>query len=161
MSLFGSRWIVQMAWRDSRSFRQRLLLFTGSIAVGIAALVAIGSLAVSMERGIDAQANALLGADMAIHGRRPFTEAVLSLFDSLGGEQARQVIFSSMALFPKNQNTGRYRSGVGGRTRARRGRGRLGDGLTFCVLTLVSSTAGIAAVGVAQPLPSRQRCVAA
>ena len=92
-----------MAWLDSRSFRQRLLLFTGFIAVGIAALVAIGSLAVAMERGIDAQANALLGADMAIHGRRPFTEAALSLFDSLGGEQARQVNFSSMPFFLKTR----------------------------------------------------------
>ena len=105
MILSSSRWIMQMAWRDSRSFRRRLILFTGSISVGIAALVAIGSLAVAIEQEVDAQANALLGADMVISSRQPFAVPVLALFDSLGGQQARQVNFSSMGFFPKKQST--------------------------------------------------------
>ena len=34
--------ILKMAWRDSRASRKRLLLFSLSIVLGIAALVAIG-----------------------------------------------------------------------------------------------------------------------
>ena len=35
--------ILKMAWRDSRASRKRLLLFSLSVVLGIAALVAIGS----------------------------------------------------------------------------------------------------------------------
>jgi putative ABC transport system permease protein len=35
------RWLLQMAWRDSRRSRSRLFLFISSIILGIAALVAI------------------------------------------------------------------------------------------------------------------------
>ena len=34
-------WLIKMAWRDSRRNRGRLLLFTSSIIIGIAALVGI------------------------------------------------------------------------------------------------------------------------
>ena len=29
-------WVLRMAWRDSRGFRRRLLLYTSAIAIGIA-----------------------------------------------------------------------------------------------------------------------------
>ncbi len=38
------RWLLRMAWRDSRRSRSRLFLFISSIILGIAALVAIYSL---------------------------------------------------------------------------------------------------------------------
>ena len=34
-------WTWQMAWRDSRARRARLLLYLGSVTVGVGALVAI------------------------------------------------------------------------------------------------------------------------
>jgi len=36
-------WLLNMAWRDSRKNRGRLILFISSIIIGIAALVAINS----------------------------------------------------------------------------------------------------------------------
>ena len=36
--------ILQMAWRDTRASRRRLLLFSLAIVLGVAALVAVGSL---------------------------------------------------------------------------------------------------------------------
>ena len=36
--------ILKMAWRDTRASRRRLLLFSLAIVLGVAALVAIGSL---------------------------------------------------------------------------------------------------------------------
>jgi putative ABC transport system permease protein len=36
-------WIFKMAWRDSRSSRQKLFLYLAAIIVGVAAQVAISS----------------------------------------------------------------------------------------------------------------------
>ena len=55
--------ILKMAWRDSRASRKRLLLFSLSIVLGIAALVAIGSFTTNLQTAIDGQAKGLLGAD--------------------------------------------------------------------------------------------------
>ncbi len=94
-----------MAARDSRNHRRRLLLFMSSIALGIAALVAISSLGKNLEDAIDEQAKSLLGADLLIRGRQPFAPETEALFDSLGGEQSREVGFSSMVYFPKSNGT--------------------------------------------------------
>src|SRR5437867_11869618 len=64
--------IPKMAWRDSRSSRRRLFLFSFSITLGIAALVAIGSFRHSLAEAIDDQARTLLGADLVVSGSRPF-----------------------------------------------------------------------------------------
>ncbi len=63
--------ILKMAWRDSRASRRRLIMFSLSVVLGIAALVAIGSLGANLERAIDGQAKELLGADLIITGRQP------------------------------------------------------------------------------------------
>ena len=101
MRHFLRRWTWQMAWRDTRASRRRLLLFSTSIVMGIAALVAIRSFAVSAERAIDEQSRLLLGADLAVTSRRALTQEDETLLSSLGGEQAREIDFSAMLYFPK------------------------------------------------------------
>ena len=98
-------WVIKMAWRDSRSHRKRLLLFTSSIVVGTGALVATTNLEANLEQAADEQARTLLGADLALVGRRPFAAEVEALIDSIGGAQSRQIDFSSMVHFPKNGGT--------------------------------------------------------
>ncbi len=46
-------WLFKMAWRDSRKNRSRLLLFTSSIILGIAALVAVYSFSSNLQRDIN------------------------------------------------------------------------------------------------------------
>jgi putative ABC transport system permease protein len=99
------RWLLKMAWRDSRKNRSRLLLFISSIILGIAALVAISSFGISMQGEIEGEAKKLLGADLEVSDRQPFTEKTSLLMDSLGGEQSKEVSFASMVLFPKNYGT--------------------------------------------------------
>jgi len=99
--------IFKMAWRDSRASRRRLALFSLSVVLGIAALVAIGSLGANLERGIDEQARGLLGADLIITGRNEPSEAVRSYVADIGAEVAREISFSSMLAFPSAQGATR------------------------------------------------------
>jgi putative ABC transport system permease protein len=98
-------WVLRMAWRDSRGRRRRLVLYTGAIAMGIAALVGLRGLGRSMTASIDQQSATLLGADMKIESDRPFAANVESVIDSLGGRQARQVQLNSMVYLPKSGGT--------------------------------------------------------
>ena len=100
-----SSFVWKMAWRDSRSSRRRLLLFSTSITLGIAALVSIGSFRHSLARAIDDQARTLLGADLVITSTRPFRPEDEALLHSLGDAQAREVRFTTMATFPKSNGT--------------------------------------------------------
>ena len=97
--------ISRMAWRDSRSSRRRLLLFSISISLGVAALIAIGLFRASLAQAIDDQARALLGADLVVESSRPFTAAQEQVLHSLGETQAREVRFRTMALFPQSGGT--------------------------------------------------------
>ncbi|MGH8093290.1 MAG: ABC transporter permease [Chthoniobacterales bacterium] len=97
--------IPRMAWRDSRSSRWRLLLFSISISLGVAALIAIGLFRASLAQAIDEQARALLGADLLVVSSRPFSAAQEKMLRSLGGIQAREVRFRTMAVFPKSGGT--------------------------------------------------------
>lgn len=99
------RWIWLMAWRDSRASRRKLFLFSCSIVLGIAALVSITSLGRNLELAVADQAKTLLGADLVVSARQPFSARAEELIKELGGEQAREVAFSSMALFPKTEGT--------------------------------------------------------
>ncbi len=101
----GLQFISRMAWRDSRSSRRRLLLFSISISLGVAALIAIGLFRASLSQAIDEQARSLLGADLVVESSRPFTPAQEQMLRTLGETQAREVRFRTMALFPKGGGT--------------------------------------------------------
>ncbi len=94
-----------MAWRDSRTSRRKLALFACSIVLGIAALAAIGSFNRNLAQAVEEQTKALLGADLVINCRDPFTPEQEQWLRSLGGEQAREVSFSSMIFFVRMEAT--------------------------------------------------------
>ncbi|MBT8043491.1 MAG: ABC transporter permease, partial [Verrucomicrobiae bacterium] len=92
-------WAWRMAWRDSRPVRWRLLLFSAAIVFGVAALVTIGSLRQNLNDAVGSQAKSLLGADLLISSRQPYSDETKELvadIASQGGEQAREVSFSTM-----------------------------------------------------------------
>ena len=100
----SSLFIWKMAWRDSRSSRRKLLLFSVSITLGIAALVAIGLFRRSLSESIDEQARNLLGADLVITSRHAWQPSDEEFLRSLGGTQAREVRLLTMAVFPKTNS---------------------------------------------------------
>jgi putative ABC transport system permease protein len=65
----------------------------------VAALAAIGSLGANLARAVEEQARTLLGADLSISSRRPFSPDEERLFNKLGGTQAQQISFNSMVYF--------------------------------------------------------------
>ncbi len=76
------------------------MLFVTSIILGVAALVAIGSFGVTLDQAIDDQAKTLMGADLMLSSLQPFPDEIETLIDSIGGEQSRVLVFSSMGYFP-------------------------------------------------------------
>ena len=92
--------ILKMAWRDSRASRRRLALFSSSVVLGIAALVAIGSFTVNLKQAIDDQAKGLLGADLVVTSRAKPDAILLGYLEALGGERSTTQEFSSMMVFP-------------------------------------------------------------
>ncbi|MFT4641212.1 MAG: putative ABC transport system permease protein [Verrucomicrobiales bacterium] len=97
----GWRWLFIMAWRDSRRSRRRLLLFSSPLIFGVAALVAIQSLRDNINDSIDDQSKSLLGADLLLSSRRPFTDDAAALLKEIGGEQVQEIAFSTMAYSKK------------------------------------------------------------
>ncbi len=95
-------WTWRMAWRDSRTQRLRLLIFSLAIVSGIAALVAIHSLKASVETGIETQAKELLGSDLQVSSRQPIAEADIARLSQLTNPTrvARETAFPSMLKFP-------------------------------------------------------------
>jgi putative ABC transport system permease protein len=104
----GSRSIWNLAWRESRTARRRLLLYMSSISLGVAALVAIDSFSANIVQSVKDQSRSLMGGDVSFNSSKPFPPAVDSLFDSLshhGFSFARLTTFPSMAVVPRNSGT--------------------------------------------------------
>lgn len=90
------RFLLIMAWRDSRRHRTRLLLFTLSVVLGMAALVAIETFSYNLQRDIDLQAQAILGADLELRDTKPIPDTLLAHFRTQALQEARQFNFASM-----------------------------------------------------------------
>ena len=111
--MIGPRFVLRMAWRESRAGKKRLWLLTGAITAGVAALVAINSFTQNLRTSVAEQARALLGADLSITSRQKFTPRVEALLDSLvapdsaagrpAGRRALQVSFPAMAYVPRTR----------------------------------------------------------
>lgn len=100
--------LMRLAWRESRTARRRLALYMSSIALGVAALVAIDSFASNVASSARAQSRALLGGDLSLGANKPFPKPVAAWIDSMtaaGRPTARVTSFASMALVPRTGST--------------------------------------------------------
>ncbi len=93
-------WTWRMAWRDSRTQRLRLVIFSLAIVSGIAALVAIHSLKASVQKGIESQAKSLLGSDLQISSRQPVSDADFAKLAAMARNISRETAFPTMLRFP-------------------------------------------------------------
>lgn len=65
---------VRLMLRESRGDRGRLLFFATCIAIGVMAVVGVGSLVEATEAGLRARSRELLGGDLAVEARRPLPD---------------------------------------------------------------------------------------
>jgi len=97
--------LLRLAWLDSRGMRRRLALYVSAMALGVAALVAIRSFGINLQRAVEAQAREVFGSDLQVRRDQPFTDAHEALLDSLAdahpGAVLRETTFPSMARFPE------------------------------------------------------------
>ena len=105
-----SRWrfLPRLTWRESRTARRRLLLYMSSISLGVAALVAIDSLASNVQTSVREQTRNLMGGDVAFSANRKFPDKIEKILDSLaagGTPVGRVVTFVSMAYAPRPGTT--------------------------------------------------------
>lgn len=97
--------LLRLAWLDSRGMRRRLALYVSAMALGVAALVAIRSFGINLQRAVEAQAREVFGSDLQVRRDAPFTDDHEALLDSLArahpGAVLRETTFPSMARFPE------------------------------------------------------------
>ena len=101
----GFLWLLKMALRDGKASYGKLLLFVFSITLGVAAVVSVHSFSRLLKENIALQSKSLLGADYVIESDRPVNDKVQGIMDSLGGSDAEEINFLSMAAFPGNNGT--------------------------------------------------------
>ena len=71
--------------------------------LGVAALVAVGSLRDNLSFAIEEQTKTLLGADLTLTSRAKFDPEAEKLIHRLGGERAREISFNSMLVVPSDR----------------------------------------------------------
>jgi putative ABC transport system permease protein len=101
----GLSWLFKMAWRDGKASWKKLILFMASIVLGIAAVVSIQSFSYNLKNNIALQSKALMGSDYKIDTDKKPNDNLMSIIDSLGGADAKEINFSSMVLFPEKASS--------------------------------------------------------
>ena len=84
--------------------RRRLALYISAMALGVAALVAIRSFGINLERAVEEQSKEVFGSDLEVRRSASFPDSTEALLDSLrdetGATVVREASFPSMARFP-------------------------------------------------------------
>ena len=84
--------------------RSRLALYVSAMALGVAALVAIRSFGINLERAVEEQSKEVFGSDLEVRRNVAFSDSTVALLDSIATENPgavlRETSFPSMARFP-------------------------------------------------------------
>jgi len=79
-----NRFIVSMAWRETRGAWRHFLYFFVCIAVGVGALVGVSLFAAHVDRAVTKEARGLLGGDLEIRSSHPLSTEGQAVLQSLG-----------------------------------------------------------------------------
>jgi putative ABC transport system permease protein len=79
-----NRFILRMAWRETRGAWRHFLYFFACIAIGVGALVGVSLFGTNMERAVTKEARGLLGGDLEIRVTHPLSLAGQAVLNSLG-----------------------------------------------------------------------------
>jgi putative ABC transport system permease protein len=79
-----NRFILRMAWRETRGAWRHFLYFFACIAIGVGALVGVSLFGTSVDRAVTKEARGLLGGDLEIRLTHPLSLTGRSALHSLG-----------------------------------------------------------------------------
>ena len=80
------KWVLAML-RESRGSRGRLVFFTLCIAIGVAAVVGVATLAATIEDALRSQSRNLLAADLSVSSRRPLGPEIEKMLEAGGATE--------------------------------------------------------------------------
>ena len=99
---------LSLAWREGRAGMRRIGAYAASVALGVAALVAVHSFSADVIRSIREESQLLLGGDLRLTSNAPISDSVGSIADSVvteGGRLSRVTGLVSMVYAPGNGAT--------------------------------------------------------
>ncbi|HEY6288803.1 MAG TPA: hypothetical protein VIW48_05095, partial [Nitrospiraceae bacterium] len=88
------RFIIRMAWRETRGAWRHFLYFFACIAIGVGALVGVSLFGANMERAVTKEARGLLGGDLEIRLTRPLSLPGQAVLNSLS---ERDIVFTHVS----------------------------------------------------------------
>ncbi|HEY7509996.1 MAG TPA: FtsX-like permease family protein, partial [Vicinamibacteria bacterium] len=106
----AARFVLALAWRESRASVRRLAWLMVAVSAGVAALVSIDSFSANLQRSVQEQARGVLGADLVLGSGNAFSpraEALLQELRARAGETrlARVARFAGMAYVPRTSGS--------------------------------------------------------
>ena len=79
---------LRMAWRETRGAWRHFVVFLGCVALGVAALVSVGTFAANLDRTLAREARALTGGDLELRSTYPLAADALAALERLRGAGA-------------------------------------------------------------------------
>ena len=75
---------VRMAWRETRGGARHFAVLFGCVALGVAALVSVGTFGANLDRTLTREARALTGGDVELRSAQPLDPIARAAIDELG-----------------------------------------------------------------------------
>lgn len=95
---------LRLAARELRGGVKGLRIVLACLALGVAAIAAVGSLRVAIERGLDAQSRQILGGDLDVHGgAQPLPDSLRAELRGMGARVSGIVQMRSMLVAPNGE----------------------------------------------------------
>jgi putative ABC transport system permease protein len=86
-----SRFVLRLAWRETRGAWRHFGYFFACITLGVSALVGVGSFADSLERTVAGSAKSLMGGDVEVRSSQPLPGSAAALAGPAGGVAVTRV----------------------------------------------------------------------
>ncbi len=74
---------IRMAWRETRGAGRHFAVLFGCVALGVAALVSVGTFAANLDRTLTREARALTGGDVELRSAQPLDPTARAALDEL------------------------------------------------------------------------------
>jgi putative ABC transport system permease protein len=97
---------VRMAWRETRGGWRHFAVFFGCVALGVAALVSVGTFAANLDRTLAREARALTGGDVELRSARPLGSAERDALAALEGRGAVTTAIRELAAMARDPGRG-------------------------------------------------------